>query len=282
MVSPRELDPSSSALAFFGSELRRYRTGAGLSQDRLGEVINYTGSLVGLVETARRSPSQEFAERCDAALGTGGALRRLWPLVNREAFPEWFRAFVEMEAAATRIFTFQSQVVPGLLQTERYAYAVLDANRPADTWEELSRRVDARLGRQQIFAGPNPPMLWAVLDESVLRRPVGGPDVMAEQLTRLAEVGRKRWATLQILPLRVGAHASLDGPFALLSLIEGEDVVHIEGGGTGYLTAAKSAVEKAALSYDFLRADALSQEDSLALITSVAEEMRGDRSHRLA
>ncbi|MFD0531070.1 helix-turn-helix domain-containing protein [Kitasatospora arboriphila] len=83
MAPTRDLDPSSSVLGFFGSELRRFREASGLTQDRLGEVVNYTGSLVGLVETARRKPSREFTERCDAALGTDGALARIWPLLGR-------------------------------------------------------------------------------------------------------------------------------------------------------------------------------------------------------
>src|SRR5215469_8916492 len=103
MAAPLELDPSSSVLAYFGSELRRFRVAAGLSQERLGEVVNYTGALVGLVETAKRTPSRDFAELCDQALETDGALSRLWPLVNRGSFPSWFRGFVELEATATSI-----------------------------------------------------------------------------------------------------------------------------------------------------------------------------------
>src|ERR1700749_1324030 len=119
-----ELDPSSSVLAYFGSELRRYRAAAGLSQGQLGEIVNYTGALIGMVETAKRTPSQEFAQLCDSALETGGALSRLWPLVKRDNFPKWFRGFVELEAAATSIDWFEPQNVPGLLQTEDYARAL--------------------------------------------------------------------------------------------------------------------------------------------------------------
>lgn len=107
MVLPRELDASSSVAAYFGSELRRLRTAADLSQGRLGEIINYTGALVGLIETAKRTPSRDFAERCDAALDTDGALSRLWPLVNRGNFPSWFRGYVELESSATAIKSFE-------------------------------------------------------------------------------------------------------------------------------------------------------------------------------
>jgi transcriptional regulator with XRE-family HTH domain len=103
MPQPRELDPAASVGAFFGAELRRYREAADLSQERLGEIIGYSGRLVGLVETARRTPSRDLAERCDAALGTDGTLARLWPLLNRDRFPSWFRGYAELEAIATEI-----------------------------------------------------------------------------------------------------------------------------------------------------------------------------------
>lgn len=99
------LDPSDSPLAFFGSELRRLRTEAARSQEAFGKQVYVTGAYVGLVEAAKRSPSQDFAERCDSALGTDGIFVRLWPLVNRQNFPSWFQGFVELEQAATKLAT---------------------------------------------------------------------------------------------------------------------------------------------------------------------------------
>lgn len=108
-----DLDPSSSVLAFFGAELRRLRSAAGMSQEDLGQRVCYSGSLVGMVETARRAPTWDFAERCDDALATGGALARLWPLVSQEALPRWFRPFAELEGVATSIRSWEPLVVPG-------------------------------------------------------------------------------------------------------------------------------------------------------------------------
>jgi transcriptional regulator with XRE-family HTH domain len=117
----RELEPSASVLAFFGAELRRLRAAADLSQEELGQRVTYSASLIGMIETARRAPSRDLAERCDAALDTGGALTRLWPLVSQEALPRWFQPFAELERAATSIRSWEPLVVPGLLQTEDYA-----------------------------------------------------------------------------------------------------------------------------------------------------------------
>jgi transcriptional regulator with XRE-family HTH domain len=268
MVQARELDPTSSVAAYFGSELRRYRSGADLSQERLGEIINYTGALVGLVETARRTPSRDFAERCDAALNTGGALVRLWPLVNRGNFPSWFRGYVELEATATGIQSFEVQNVPGLLQTEGYARALLEAY-----WSnDVDERVTARLERQHILSHPTPPLLWAVIDESVLRRPIGGRKVMNNQLKQLADLATSRRIVLQVLPYSVGAHACTDGAMTILSFSEGPDVVYVEGPGSGLLINQPEEVERCHLRYDLVRAAALSPEASVDMIHAAMEE----------
>ncbi len=268
MAAPLELDPSSSVLAYFGSELRRYRTAAGLSQERLGEIVIYSGALVGLVETAKRVPTRDFAERCDAALETDGALARLWPLVNRSNFPSWFRGYVELEATATSIRTFEPQNVPGLLQTDGYARALMEA-----CWTEaVDERVAARLDRQRLLEQA-PPQFWAILDEAVLRRPIGGREVMRGQLARLMGLVASRRIVLQVLPYDVGAHACSDGAMSVLSFSEGPDLVYVEVHGSGHLIEQAEAVRAAQLRYDLTRAAALSPEASVAMIEAVMEEL---------
>lgn len=267
MAAPLELDPSSSVLAYFGSELRRYRIAAELSQERLGEAINYTGALVGLVETAKRTPTREFAELCDAALETGGALARLWPLVNRGHFPSWFRGFVELEATATTIEWFEPQNVPGLLQTEDYARALIQA-----CWSESAeQQVSARMERQRVLDNPTSPLLWTILDEAVLRRPIGGQAVMRGQLKRLAELMETQRVVLQVLPYEAGAHACSDGAMIILGFNEGPDVVYIEGYGSGQLVNLPNEVRRCRLRYDLARAAALSPEASVAKIEALME-----------
>jgi transcriptional regulator with XRE-family HTH domain len=144
MSALRDLDPSSSVVAFFGAELRRLRSAVGISQEDLGQRISYSGSLVGMVETARRAPTRDFAERCDEALETGGVLARLWPLVSQEALPSWFRPFAELEREATSIRSWEPLVVPGLLQTEDYARALIAAWQPGDGQEVVQQQVTGR------------------------------------------------------------------------------------------------------------------------------------------
>ncbi|WP_431682251.1 helix-turn-helix domain-containing protein [Kitasatospora sp. KL5] len=272
MASTRDLDPSSSVLGFFGSELRRLREASGLTQERLGEVINYTGSLVGLIETARRKPSLEFTERCDAALGTDGALARIWPLLNRAVFPPWFRGFVELEATATSIRKYQAQTVPGLLQTEDYARALLRKGLVGESEERVEEGVAARLGRQAILDGPDRPYLWVVLDEAVLRRPVGGPEVMRQQMVRLLECAQHPRVVVQVLPFASGEHTSVEGPLTLLSFAEGPDVAYVEGPNFGQVIENSSDLALCVLAYDHLQADALPPSASLAVIEAAVEK----------
>lgn len=274
MVAPRELDPSASVSAYFGSELRRLRTRAGLSQERLGEIVNYTGALVGMVETAKRTPSRDFAERCDGALGADGALTRLWPLVSRSGLPAWFQNYAELEAKATQIRTYQAQVVHGLLQTEDYARAVLRPARPGN----LDQLTAARMERQEILNRSDPPWFWMVLDEAALRRTIAGPQVMRTQLQHLLAYQDSFQVVVQVLPFSAGAHTGLNGSLNLLSFDEGPDVAYSEGYGSGRILTDPREVQLCSVKYDLLLAAALSPDDSAELIAQVMEDL--DEQHR--
>jgi transcriptional regulator with XRE-family HTH domain len=267
-MQQRELEPSASVPAFFGSELRRYRKAAGLTQEELGERINYTGALIGMIETTLRTPTLQFAEMCDRVMDTDGLLTRLWPLVNKTIYPSWFQGYVELEATATAIFSFNPQNVPGLLQTEDYARTLLQA-----CWsEDVEQRVAARLERQKLLGPPPSTLVWAILDESVLRRPIGGRDVLREQLKHLAELATSRRIVLQVLPFSVGAHACSDGMMNLLSFKDGPDLVYVEGLGSGHLITEPNEVESCRLRYDLAKAAALSPVASVELIKAIMEE----------
>ncbi|GHE45894.1 hypothetical protein GCM10017673_54840 [Streptosporangium violaceochromogenes] len=124
---PREsdLNPSQSPTALFGFELRRHRKEKGWSQLRLARAVPYSVGTISMIETAKRSPSEEFARCCDEALEAEGALMRLWPMVSHATAPPWFRPWLDVEATAETIRTWEPLVVPGLLQTEEYARAIL-------------------------------------------------------------------------------------------------------------------------------------------------------------
>jgi len=273
MVNIRSLDPSASPLDYYGYELRRLREEAGLSQSQLGDILFCTGSLVGQIETARKVPTREFSERVDAALMTGGLFSRLVGLVLKSQLPSWFRPYAEMEAKATYIYSFQAQVVDGLLQTENYARAVLSVRFESD----LDGLVAARIERQRILQGGQPPLLWVVMSEAALRQETGGREVMREQLAHLLEMQEHEWVKIQMLPFEVGAHAGQPGSFNLLRFSDDPDLVYTEDFVQGHMTVDSAAFKEGSLRYDHLRAAALSVEDSTALITRVMEEHYGDQ-----
>ncbi|MFE5064964.1 Scr1 family TA system antitoxin-like transcriptional regulator [Streptomyces sp. NPDC056639] len=273
MVNIRSLDPSASPLDYYGSELRRLREEAGLSQPQLGKILYCTGSLVGQIETAKKVPTRRFSEQLDAALMTGGLFSRLVGLVLKSQLPTWFQPYAEMEARATYISSFQPQLVVGLLQTEAYARAVLGVRTDGD----LDGRVAARMERQRILSGETPPLMWVVLTEAVLRQEIGGKEVMRAQLAHLLRMQEREWVKIQIMPFTAGAHAGIRGEFNLLRFEGDPDVVYTEDFVQGHMTANPAAFREGSLRYDHLQAAALSVEGSATLIARVMEEQYGDR-----
>ncbi|MET7645359.1 helix-turn-helix transcriptional regulator [Streptomyces sp. NPDC005426] len=273
MANIQSLDPTASPLDYYGWELRRLREAAGLNQAQLGEIIFCTGSLIGQIETTKKIPTRDFSERVDAALGTDGTFSRLMGLVLRSQLPTWFQPYAEMEARAAYISTYQAQLVYGLVQTEEYARAVLATGMPDD----LEGLLAARMERQRILERERPPLAWAILDEAVLHRPIGGHEVMRAQLLRLLEFTTNRWMRIQVLPFSAGEHSSLDGTFNLLRFDDDPDIIYTEDLISGHMTASPDTLREASLRYAHLQAAALSVEDSAALIARVMEERYGDR-----
>ncbi|MYQ40039.1 Helix-turn-helix domain-containing protein [Streptomyces sp. LamerLS-316] len=273
MANVQSLDPSASPLDYYGWELRRQREANGLRQGQLGEIIFCTGSLIGQIETTRKVPTRDFSERLDAALGTDGVFSRLVGLVLRSQLPTWFQPYAEMEARATYISTYQAQLVYGLLQTEEYARAVLATGMPDD----LEGLLAARMERQRILEREQPPLAWAILDEAVLHRLVGGHEVMRAQLRRLLEFSSNRWMQIQVLPFTAGEHASMEGSFTTMRFDDDPDIIYTEDIISGHMTASPDMVRESSLRYAHLQAAALSAEDSAALIARVMEERYGNR-----
>lgn len=272
MTHINALDPGASPLDYYGFELRRHREAAGLTQRQLGDILNYTGSLVGQIETARKVPTPEFSERADAALGTDGMFSRLVELVLRSRLPAWFQQVAELEMRATEVCSFQTHMVLGLLQTPGYARAVLGALDRTD----LDDRTAVRLARQRVFERTEPPVFWAVLSEAALYLEIGGPEVMREQLAHLLSFEGNPRINVQVLPLSVGAHAGLTGSFDVYHFGSDPTIVYTESYGSGLTTANPDTVKNCSLRYDHLRAAALSLKDSAQLIRSAMEERYGD------
>lgn len=278
MVHIAALDPGASPLDYYGYELRRHREAAGLTQKQLGDIVNYTGSLVGLVETARRVPTVEFSERVDAALGTDGALSRLLELVMRSQLPNWFQQVAELQSRAVEICSFEIHMVHGLLQTLDYARAVLGVLDQGN----LDDRTAVRLARQSIFEKEEPPVFWAILSEAALQQEVGSRETMRGQLAQLSSHEHNPRINVQILPFSAGAHAGLTGSFDLYRFASEPSIVYTEGYGSAHPTANPETVKDCSLRYDHLQAAALSIKELAELIRRVMEERYGEPSDSVA
>ncbi|MER5543106.1 helix-turn-helix transcriptional regulator [Streptomyces sp. NPDC002589] len=273
MVNINTLDPSASPLDYYGFELRRFREAAGLTQRQLGDIINYTGSMVGQVETARKLPTLDFSQRSDAALCTGGLLTRLHPLVMRSQLPAWFQEVAELEVRAVEICSFQTHMILGLLQTPAYARAVLGALDRND----LDDRTAVRLARQNVFEKEEPPVFWAVLSEAALCLEIGGRDTMRGQLAYLLTFEDNPRINIQVLPFSAGAHAGLTGSFDLYRFAGDPTILYTESFRSGHPTANPETVKECSLRYDHLQASALSLKDSAELIRRVMEDRYGEQ-----
>lgn len=263
---------SGSWLGYFGEELRLARDAQGISGRELASQTSYSYQQLCNVEKGRRTPSTPFANEVDAALGTGKRFARILRRVLAEALPDWFQGAAREEARAMRIRTFQSQVVPGLLQTEDYARALIQSAQPRATHDRIEALVAARMARRAIFESENPPHLWAILDEAVLRRPIGGPAVMVPQLERLLKESASPNVTIQILPFAAGTHPAMDGAFVLWSYQDRPDALYVEGLLTRALKEGAADVESARLTYDLLQAAALPREQSADMIRGALED----------
>jgi transcriptional regulator with XRE-family HTH domain len=271
------MDRSQSPLFdFFASELRRVRNAAGLSQDALGARIGFSGEMVSKVETGDRRPSDKFAEGCDTAFPEAdGLFARLVAKAEKSGgvYPAWFASWVDAEQRAAVIRWWEPLLVPGLLQTPDYARAVFDAWRAIDGGADTDDLVAARLARQTIFDRPLPPSFQAVIDETVLQRSVGGAKVMYDQLQHLAEMSERPRVTVQVLPAEVGVHVGLLGAFAIAGFEDGTPgIVYLESPDAGETIRHTATLAKIQLTFDTLRADAISGRASRDLIREVAEE----------
>ncbi|MEU9608641.1 helix-turn-helix transcriptional regulator [Streptomyces sp. NPDC048057] len=262
-------DPTASPLAHFGNEVRIEREALNMSRRDLGQQAHCSHSLVAKIENGDRVPQLEFAETCDRVFPHArGRFVRMWPLALRYAFPPWFRRYVELEWKATVVSMFHPLLMPGLIQTRKYATAVLKEGRP----ENLEDLVTARLERQHILQRDQPARLWLVLHERALRNIVGDRTVMREQLTRLLELTERPTHRVQIVPDDGRQHGPMASPFGLLSFREGEDVVHVDGFPRGYVLAEPADVADARDAYDLLKTMAAPLDETAERIVSIVKD----------
>jgi transcriptional regulator with XRE-family HTH domain len=264
-----------AAWDFFGTELKRRREDAGLTQVELGLRVFVSGGYIGQFEQAIRKPQLDVAQRIDGVLQTDGIFERLCrKLIDDKRYADYFARAAELEAQATKICEFAPALVPGLLQTPAYARAVTLAMNPFAPDEFIAEKVSGRMERAQILKDATRPVYWVILHENVLRIPVGGPAVMAEQLEHVVALARERTVMVQVLPYTAGAYAVMTGDLRLMEFEDAPPTAYTEAVYSGTLLDDPAVVKHVQSAYDLLRAAALSPEASLDLIESAAEDFR--------
>ncbi|MQS08624.1 helix-turn-helix domain-containing protein [Streptomyces alkaliphilus] len=273
-----------------GQELRRLREDRGMTAEEVAERLLVSQSKISRLENGRRSISpRDVRDLCGVyEVQDRKLVESLMQMARESRQQGWWHAFgelspsysvyigLEMDAASLRIF--EPQVVPGLLQTPEYAEAVISGALPEVGAEDVSRRVQVRLRRQErVHDASRPLRLWAVVDESVLRREVGGRAVMAEQLKHLVDVSRRPNVTLQVLPFSAGAHPGVNGQFAIMEFPDATDstVVYLEGVTSDLYLEKPNDVQNYGVMYEHLRAQALSPEATREFIQRIAGEGPG-------
>jgi transcriptional regulator with XRE-family HTH domain len=266
-----------------GVELRRHREAAGVTIDVVADRLGCSTSKVSRIETGHTSASPSDVQHILDIYGVEDSVKAELVQISREARQKgWWHpystvlasAYVGLETAARSIRAFEQHVVPGLLQSEEYAIALIRGARLDDTEQEIEQRVRVRMQRQALLIQDDPIDLRVVLDEAVLSRPVGGEPVMLDQLKKLIEAARLPNVTLQILPFAAGAHAGMDGSFVILEFEEegDADVVFIDNATGGLFLEKAEELRKYISIFDTVRATALPPEESIEMIEMLVEE----------
>ncbi|MFF3334728.1 Scr1 family TA system antitoxin-like transcriptional regulator [Streptomyces sp. NPDC002888] len=259
----------------YGDWLKQQREAAGLTQQQLADVTVMTRSHIAHIEAGRRIPSREDARRLDTALNTGDVLSSFLPAQD-VAVADYFEAARQLEQQAVMIREFALSFVPGILQTRAYARAVLGTAFPRVSEEECDRRLVTRLERAEILDDPVTPVVWALLDEAVLRRQIGGPDVMAQQLGHLVQLGESGRIQVHVMPFSLGVHPLLSNMLTLMWFEDQPPAAYGEGLHMGKLHDTPSVVQDLQHRYDFALGNALPLKESLVLLRATA---RGYERH---
>lgn len=275
-----------------GTELRRLREDHSLKLEEAADKLGLAASTLSRIETGKAPTRTAYLSTMFEMYGIDDpgmrqvltemareGHRKGWWAVYDDVLPTGFGIYVGLEAEAAALRVYEDQVVHGLLQTEAYARTVMSAVRRRQTARQIDRLVELRMQRQEVLTREDPLRLWLILNEPVIRRMVGGPEVMSHQLAHLFEASQWPNVTLQVLPLSSGVHPALSGPFCILEFPERSDpdVVYAEGvAGHAYLER-DADVRACAEVFDLLRAAALSPADTTEMISAMAGELTHKR-----
>lgn len=267
-----------------GSELRKLREAKGMTAEEVATRLLVSQSKISRLENGRRSISQRDVRDLCMVYGVDDdrIVESLMTMARESRQRGWWHAFgdipysvyIGLEAEATSIRNYQSLMLPGLLQTRGYAEAVVTGMQPEASPEDVEKRVEVRMRRQDRIHDEEPVRFWAVLDEAALHRVVGNPQTMREQIEHLAELSTLPHVTVQVIPFAIGAHPGMTGAFSLLEFPEvtDSDVVYLEGVTSDLYLEREADVSLYTVMYEHLRAEALSPEQTRVLIAQVAKE----------
>ncbi|MFI2733474.1 Scr1 family TA system antitoxin-like transcriptional regulator [Streptomyces sp. NPDC018711] len=276
---PSEVDGTAHLFRALGKIIKVLRRNAGLSQAELADIAHCSEDLISAIERGVRVPQPDFLVQLDPVLGAGGVLKAAVEDLRaalsraRVRHPDWFRSFAKAQAEAVALHYYEVQAVPGLLQTPAYAEAVFRHRRPLYDEETIGKRLADRLARQVIFEKWPGPTMSFVIEEAVLRRPLGGRDAFREQLRRIAEVAQLRTVHVQIMPTDREEHPALGGAFTLLTPKGRREVAYTESYGHPRLITDPEEVRMFSERYGIIRAQALTPRESLELIEKMLGEL---------
>ncbi|KUN76246.1 helix-turn-helix domain-containing protein [Streptomyces griseoruber] len=277
--TPAEADGTTGLLTALGKMMKLLRERRGLTQKDFGEMVGYGPDAISAMERGVRTLRPEVLEKADELLEAGGLLVQAVPELReamakvRTRHPEWYRGYASLEAASVELHFYANQAMPGLLQTEEYAFAVFRQRRPFLSEETIEKRVVDRLSRQQVFDAWPPPVVSYVLEEVLLDRPIGGTGIFKGQLENLLRVGSMRNVEIQVMPTRREEHPNLDSAFNLMTPKAQGQVAYTEAQGYPRLITDPEEVRKIADRYGFMRALALNPMESRSLIERKLEEL---------
>lgn len=270
-LNRKELNPDSSPQAAFGARLRSSREKRGWTQDELAKRMEYSSTHISSVETGHKPPTLRLSRSADLALGSGDAFEREYREIRHGSLLEGFPEYVGHEGRAVEIRLYEIGIIPGLMQTPEYARVLADSavRRGTITHDQAAERVSVLAERQAALERLRAPTVFVVMDESCIRRPVGGPAVMDAQLERLVEFAKRATTVLQVAPFAIGERRPFDLPVTLLTLPDRSVMAYAESQAQGCLDRDSTAVLPMLSTYHQLQAEALSQADSVAMINDV-------------
>ncbi|CAM5685406.1 helix-turn-helix domain-containing protein [Streptomyces aurantiogriseus] len=271
-----EVDPDDewglAIVATVGRQLKLRREAVGMRASKFGEAVGYGEDMVYKLESGKRIPRPEFLDRADEVLGAGGLLSAMKEDVEKVRYPKKVRDLADLEAKAVELLSYGSHALHGLLQTQEFAKALLMTRRPTAPEDQLEKALAARMARKAIYERSPAPELSFVLEETTLRRPVGGKMVHRKQLEHLLEMAQLRNVEIQVMPMDRWDHPGTGGRIQVLKFGDGTAVGRMDDEFNGRPVHDPRQLRILELRYGIIRAEALTARESQAFIEQLLGE----------